>query len=67
MAKLLWTEAEQTMNNLLVELAGPAAVTGERPDVLSGYLYARQASVYGGTSQIQKNIIATRILHLPTD
>ena len=29
------------------------------------YLYGRAASVYGGTAQIQKNIIAQRILGLP--
>jgi alkylation response protein AidB-like acyl-CoA dehydrogenase len=29
------------------------------------YLYSRAQSVMGGTSQIQKNIIATRILGLP--
>jgi len=29
------------------------------------YLYARAASIYGGSSQIQKNIIAERILGLP--
>jgi hypothetical protein len=28
-------------------------------------LYSRAQSVMGGTSQIQKNIIATRILGLP--
>jgi alkylation response protein AidB-like acyl-CoA dehydrogenase len=28
-------------------------------------LYSRAQSVMGGTSQIQKNIIATRILELP--
>ena len=33
---------------------------------LKVYLYSRAQSVMGGTSQIQKNIIATRILGLPT-
>jgi len=32
---------------------------------LKVYLYSRAQSVMGGTSQIQKNIIATRILGLP--
>jgi hypothetical protein len=46
-------------------LAGSrAAVDGD--DVgLKIYLYSRAQSVMGGTSQIQKNIIATRILGLP--
>ena len=29
------------------------------------YLYSRAASVYGGTRQIQRNIIADRVLALP--
>jgi alkylation response protein AidB-like acyl-CoA dehydrogenase len=29
------------------------------------YLYSRAQSVMGGTSQIQRNLIATRILGLP--
>ena len=33
-------------------------------DLLSAYLYSRAQSVMGGTSQIQKNIIASRILGL---
>jgi alkylation response protein AidB-like acyl-CoA dehydrogenase len=33
---------------------------------LKTYLYSRAQSVMGGTSQIQKNIVATRILDLPT-
>jgi alkylation response protein AidB-like acyl-CoA dehydrogenase len=31
------------------------------------YLYSRAASVYGGTRQIQRNIIADRVLALPED
>ena len=31
------------------------------------YLYSRAASVYGGTQQIQRNIIADRILALPQE
>jgi alkylation response protein AidB-like acyl-CoA dehydrogenase len=41
------------------------AVGGTRdPDLLNAYLYSRAQSVMGGTSQIQKNIIASRILGL---
>ena len=31
------------------------------------YLYSRAASVYGGTQQIQRDIIANRVLSLPKD
>ncbi len=34
--------------------------------MLNTYLYSRAQSVMGGTAQIQKNLIASRILGLPT-
>jgi alkylation response protein AidB-like acyl-CoA dehydrogenase len=33
----------------------------------SEYLYSRAASIYGGTTEIQRNIIARRILDLGDD
>ncbi|HEX5254828.1 MAG TPA: acyl-CoA dehydrogenase family protein [Mycobacterium sp.] len=57
--KLLMTWVEQSVGHAAL------AVTGTRdPDLLSAYLYSRAQSVMGGTSQIQKNIIASRILGL---
>ena len=38
---------------------------GDDPTMLNTYLYSRSQSVMGGTAQIQKNLIATRILGLP--
>jgi alkylation response protein AidB-like acyl-CoA dehydrogenase len=64
--KLLMTWVEQAVGEAALDLAGAEAVT-DRDDVgLKIYLYSRAQSVMGGTSQIQKNIIATRILRLPT-
>jgi alkylation response protein AidB-like acyl-CoA dehydrogenase len=63
--KLLMTWTEQTVGAAALEVAGADAVTAD--DVaLRTYLYSRAQSVMGGTSQIQKNIVATRILGLPT-
>jgi len=64
--KLLMTWVEQSVGSAALSVAGSRAVT-EADDVgLKIYLYSRAQSVMGGTSQIQKNIIATRILGLPT-
>ncbi len=64
--KLLMTWVEQTVGETALAVAG-ARATVDRDDVaLKTYLYSRAQSVMGGTSQIQKNIIATRILNLPT-
>jgi len=61
--KLLMAQAEQTLCATALELlgdAGAGAFWHER------YLYSRAASVYGGTQQIQRDIIANRILSLPS-
>ena len=49
-----------------LEVAGPHAATDADDVALKIYLYSRAQSVMGGTAQIQKNIVATRIRGLPT-
>lgn len=57
--KLLMTWTEQSVGHAALAVSGTSD-----PDLLSAYLYSRAQSVMGGTSQIQKNIIASRILGL---
>ena len=64
--KLLMTWVEQTVGTAALALSGSEAVTDADDVALKIYLYSRAQSVMGGTSQIQKNIVATRILGLPT-
>jgi len=63
--KLLMTWVEQAVGAAALVVAGSAAVIDADDVALKIYLYSRAQSVMGGTSQIQKNIIATRILGLP--
>jgi alkylation response protein AidB-like acyl-CoA dehydrogenase len=64
--KLLMTWVEQTVGDAALTVSGPRAAVDADDLGLKVYLYGRAQSVMGGTSQIQKNIIATRILGLPT-
>jgi alkylation response protein AidB-like acyl-CoA dehydrogenase len=75
MVKLRWSELIQQATALWVEALGPAAQhfealdAGEAPPTdmplaLQGALYARVTSIYGGSSEIQRNIIARRALGL---
>ncbi|OBH79045.1 acyl-CoA dehydrogenase [Mycobacterium mantenii] len=57
--KLLMTWVEQSVGHAALAVAGT-----RDPELFSAYLYSRAQSVMGGTSQIQKNIIASRILGL---
>jgi alkylation response protein AidB-like acyl-CoA dehydrogenase len=64
--KLLMTWVEQSVGSAALSVSGSRALTDADDVDLKIYLYSRAQSVMGGTSQIQKNIIATRILGLPT-
>jgi len=70
--KLFWSEMSQRMHDTLMELLGPLglcwqpgprAVAGGR--LARSYLYYRAASIFAGTSEIQRNILAERVLGLP--
>ena len=61
-AKLWWGEAEQRLADVAGEVLGPAALTGVWA---RDRIYARAVSIAGGTTQINKSIVAQRILGLP--
>ena len=63
--KLLMTWTEQSVGHAALAV-GDAAHDGDDTTMFTTYLYSRSASVMGGTEQIQKNLIATRILGLPS-
>lgn len=67
--KLLWSESFQSIAKLALAFRGADAALGEKsPQVgadLHRYLYSRGRTIAAGTSEIQKNIIAERILDLP--
>lgn len=61
--KLLMTEVEQSVGHAGLALGG-AGVAGD-DTWLKVYLYSRAQSVMGGTAQVQRNLVARRILGLP--
>ena len=70
--KIFGSELLQELNDLLLEAAGGNA-SMERPiatdfgdvDVAAPFLQVRRATIYGGSSEIQRNIVARRVLNLP--
>ena len=62
--KLLMTKVDQLLHDIALQ-SDSQALFQETSEALERYLWARAASVFGGTSQIQKNIVAQRILGLP--
>lgn len=75
MIKLRWSQLSQAGTALWVGALGPEAahfapldngysLPADMPYAMQGALYARVTSIYGGSSEIQHNIIAQRALGL---
>jgi alkylation response protein AidB-like acyl-CoA dehydrogenase len=63
--KLQWSELERRLWETAVEILGPHAETHTDTPFQNRYWYARAATIYAGTSEIQRNIVAERVLGLP--
>jgi alkylation response protein AidB-like acyl-CoA dehydrogenase len=71
-AKLQWATLAQTLAALSVDLLGPAGVLARGgPDTVDRgkwtrlYSFQRYSTIGGGSSEVQKNIIADRAVKLP--
>jgi alkylation response protein AidB-like acyl-CoA dehydrogenase len=62
--KLLLTRADQAAHRAMLDLRGAELLADDAPE-LGDYFWARGQSIFGGTAQIQRNIVAQRILDLP--
>lgn len=72
MLKLVWSELEQRLMQLATQLEGPYGALDEHaPQAWDegrwqyGALWSRAASIYAGTSEVQRNIMSQRVLGLP--
>ncbi|MBX3633792.1 MAG: acyl-CoA dehydrogenase family protein [Rubrivivax sp.] len=72
MLKIWVTEAQQRVADLMLETAGESGVSDGSLALPGGALHpanvffsARPASIYGGSNEIQRNILAKGVLELP--
>jgi alkylation response protein AidB-like acyl-CoA dehydrogenase len=70
--KIFWSELDVRMHETALEILGHRAeLLPEAPaargvgDWLDGYLFALSGPIYAGTNEIQRNVIAERLLGLP--
>lgn len=70
--KIFWSELDLRMHETALRILGARAdLLPEAPsargvgDWLDGYLFALSGPIYAGTNEIQRNVIAERILGLP--
>lgn len=71
--KINGTETLQRLADLLLDAAGTDAALSGRVETEDGpieiaplFLQVRRATIYGGSSEIQRNILAKRVLGLPS-
>jgi alkylation response protein AidB-like acyl-CoA dehydrogenase len=68
-AKLLWAPWHQRLGELAVDVAGAdATLAGQNYDLSDAqrlFLYTRADTIYGGSNEVQRNIVAERGLGLP--
>ena len=64
LSKLMWSQTNQELVQLAVDIVGPQALTAGSPWAYE-LLRARGNSIEGGTTEILQNIVAERVLGLP--
>ena len=70
--KIFWSEFDQRFRETAIDLLGPGgqllrSSPGARHDVdwAREFLWSRAGTIYSGSSEVQRNIIAKRVLGLP--
>lgn len=69
-SKLLWANWHRDLGELAMEIRGKAglyAPDGEFDEWQRLFLFSRADTIYGGSNEIQRNIIAERVLGLPRE
>lgn len=63
--KVFWSELDVALHQTALELRGPDAEVADR--WTEGLLFALGGPIYAGTNEIQRNIVAERLLGLPRE
>ncbi|MGW7534327.1 acyl-CoA dehydrogenase family protein [Amycolatopsis sp. NPDC054798] len=70
-SKLLWARWHRELGELAMDVRGGSALTAEGSYDLDAqqtlFLFSRADTIYGGSDEIQRNIIAERVLGLPKE
>lgn len=69
--KLLWSNWHRSLGELAMDVAGPASLLVGADyaldDLQTLFLFSRSDTIYGGSDEIQRNVIAERVLGLPRE
>jgi alkylation response protein AidB-like acyl-CoA dehydrogenase len=65
--KLQWASWHRRFGELAVDVAGADLDRPEHDDLRTIFLFSRADTIYGGSNQIQRNVIGERVLGLPKE
>jgi alkylation response protein AidB-like acyl-CoA dehydrogenase len=67
LSKVFWSELDIELHRIALALLGPTAELEDGPDGqwMTDYLFSLAGTIYAGTNEIQRNVIAERLLGLP--
>jgi alkylation response protein AidB-like acyl-CoA dehydrogenase len=67
LVKIFWSELDVRMHELALDLLGTHAelVDGEFASWMKGFEFSLSGPIYAGTNEIQRNVVAERVLGLP--
>jgi alkylation response protein AidB-like acyl-CoA dehydrogenase len=65
--KLFWATFHRELGELAIDVLGPAGVVGADNRLARLFLYSRADTIYGGSNEIQKNVIGEQALGLPRE
>jgi alkylation response protein AidB-like acyl-CoA dehydrogenase len=64
LTKVFWSDLDVRMHELALDLLG-ADAEHDQSGWMKGYQFALSGPIYAGTNEIQRNVIAERVLGLP--
>jgi len=65
LGKVFWSDLDVALHETALDLLGPEAEVDS--DWLDGYLFSLAGPIYAGTNEIQRTLIAERVLGLPRE
>jgi alkylation response protein AidB-like acyl-CoA dehydrogenase len=71
-SKLFWATWHRDLGELAMDILGPAAGVADAPpyelsETQRLFLFSRSDTIYGGSNEIQRNVIGERVLSLPRE
>jgi alkylation response protein AidB-like acyl-CoA dehydrogenase len=64
LTKIFWSELDVRLHETALRYLGPAAELDDN-GWMKGYQFALSGPIYAGTNEIQRNVVAERVLGLP--